>query len=657
MSEMRRMKTFDLRRSWCAAAGVVALCASTLGSGTLLCAEVQPAVAPRQEAVSIASADTATSSRSIDAGWAADAIFYQVFAERFCNGDPANDPTRESLEDPENVPSSWHISRWTSDWYQRAGWEHELDGNSNRGRAVYQRRYGGDLQGIINRLDYLRELGITAIYLNPVFYARSLHKYDGSSFHHIDPYFGPDPAGDLAIMAGETSRPSSWHWTAADKLFLTFVRRAHALGIRVVIDGVFNHTGRSFFAFEDVRRHQAASRYKDWYSIESFDDPATPRNEFRYRGWAGHRSLPEFADVAAGDDLQPGPKQYVLDITARWMDPNGDGDPEDGIDGWRLDVARDVPVKFWKEWNEYVRTINPEAFTAAEIWDEASSFLKEGKFSSTMNYFGFAFPVKGFVIDGQLTQSEAIRQLDARRTNYPAATQIALLNLIDSHDTDRVASMIVNAGRRTYSRPDRFDYDVDASPRRGSSYNVRKPTTADRRIQRLVALMQMTYVGPPMIYYGTEAVMWGADDPHDRMPMVWPDFTYDPQQHASREGSPALDTVEFDRVLYDYFRAAVWLRREHSALRRGAIEFIETEGDAKFLAFRRSDDSETLLVGLNRGDAEYRWQLPLADGESITQIFTASGNIDDFSLDRNAAGMTVAIPPCDGVVLELHRDE
>ena len=306
-SEVRPVKTCDAVRRWRAAAGFAALSVSTLGSGTL-CADDQPAVAPRQEAVSIASADTqdangvqrasdrvehaavlpvapddtatsdlATSSHSIDAGWAADAVFYQVFAERFCNGDPANDPTRESLEDPENVPSSWHISRWTSDWHERAGWEQEMDERSNRGRAVYQRRYGGDLQGIINRLDYLRELGINAIYLNPVFYARSLHKYDGSSFHHVDPYFGPDPAGDMAIIAGDTSEPSSWHWTAADKLFLTLVRRAHALGIRVVIDGVFNHTGRGFFAFEDIRRHQAASRYKDWYSIESFDDPATPR--------------------------------------------------------------------------------------------------------------------------------------------------------------------------------------------------------------------------------------------------------------------------------------------------------------------------------------------------------------------------------------------
>jgi glycosidase len=658
-----------------------ALTIGTLGSRASH-AEDQPVVAAQREAASIASADASdpnsiqrasdpaenaavrpmgldgpvSTSHSIDAGWAADSVFYQVFTERFCNGDPANDPTRESLEDPDAVPGSWQISRWTSDWYQRADWEQEME-NSFYGRAVYHRRYGGDLQGIINRLDYLRDLGINAIYLNPVFYACSLHKYDGNSFHHIDPYFGPDPKGDLALIARESADPDTWQWSAADKKFLELLRQAHARGMRVIIDGVFNHTGRGFFAFEDVSRHQAASRYKDWYVIRSFDDPATPRNEFRFRGWAGHRSLPEFADDPDGDDLHAGPRQYVFDITARWMDPNRDGDPSDGVDGWRLDVARDVPVKFWKEWNEYVRTIDPAAYTVAEIWDETSSFLKEGGFSSTKNYYGFAYPVKGFVIDGRLTQSEAIRQLDARRSGYPVATQFALLNLIDSHDTDRVASMIVNADRQAYARPDRFDYDINASRRGESRYDVRKPTASERKIQRLVALMQMTYVGPPMIYYGTEAGMWGADDPHDRMPMVWPDMTYDPQQHAPHGGRRPPDTVEFDKALYDYYRAVVWLRRQHSALRRGTIEFTETDGGAKFLAFRRSDDSETLLVALNRGDAEYRWQLQLADGQSIAQILTASGDADDFALHRDAAGMTVVIPPRDGVVLEMNRNE
>jgi hypothetical protein len=130
--------------------------------------------------------------------WVTDAIFYQIFPERFANGDPGNDPTRESLED--EVPESWRISPWTGDWYERDEWEREL-GVDFFEHGVFHRRYGGDLQGVIDRLDYLKNLGINAIYFNPVFHARSLHKYDGSSFHHIDPYFGPDPAGDLAIMA------------------------------------------------------------------------------------------------------------------------------------------------------------------------------------------------------------------------------------------------------------------------------------------------------------------------------------------------------------------------------------------------------------------------------------------------------------------------
>ena len=139
-----------------------------------------------------------------------------------------------------------------------------------------------------------------------------------------------------------------------------------------------------------------------------------------------------------------------------------------------------------------------------------------------------------------LPPSGGCRELDARRNGYPRPVQYALQNLIDSHDTDRLASMIVNAGRRPYAQPDRFDYDIDVSPRYVPAYDVRKPNDDERRVQRLVALLQMTYVGPPMIYYGTEAGMWGADDPCDRMPMVWPDTLYEPQQaiRSAASGRP-----------------------------------------------------------------------------------------------------------------------
>ncbi|HEY3394842.1 MAG TPA: alpha-amylase family glycosyl hydrolase, partial [Lacipirellulaceae bacterium] len=159
---------------------------------------------------------TTNSSTSPDVpDWAADAIFYQIFPERFANGDPENDPTRESLEFPRGVPESWQISPWTGDWYARADWEKQLGPNFFE-NGVYHRRYGGDLQGVLDKLDYLQTLGVNAIYFNPLFYARSLHKYDSNSLHHIDPYFGPDPEGDLALIAKETRDPESWRWTAAD---------------------------------------------------------------------------------------------------------------------------------------------------------------------------------------------------------------------------------------------------------------------------------------------------------------------------------------------------------------------------------------------------------------------------------------------------------
>ena len=151
---------------------------------------------------------TTQAQSTADPGWAAHAVWYQIFPERFRNGDPTNDPTRDSLENPGGVPDSWRISPWTGDWYARDTWETEEDHGPSPDdtpnfyhHGVFDRRYGGDLQGVIDKLDYLKQLGVNAIYLNPVFYAPSLHKYDGSALNHVDPYFGPDPKGDLALMA------------------------------------------------------------------------------------------------------------------------------------------------------------------------------------------------------------------------------------------------------------------------------------------------------------------------------------------------------------------------------------------------------------------------------------------------------------------------
>jgi glycosidase len=339
------------------------------------------------------------------------------------------------------------------------------------------------------------------------------------------------------------------------------------------------------------------------------------------------------------------------------MDPNGDGDPSDGIDGWRLDVANEVPIGFWRDWHAHARKINPACYTVAEYWDNARRFLEEGAFSATMNYHAFAFPVKGFLIDETLPPSGFARELDARRNGHSRPVQYAVQNLMDSHDTDRLASMIVNAGRGSYAQPDRYDYDRNVSPRYAADYEVRKPNDRERRVQRLITLLQMTYVGPPMIYYGTEAGMWGADDPCDRMPMVWRGTNYDPQQAHPNGKTRKADAVEFDESLFNFFRAAIALRRDSKALRRGDIRFVAADDQAQFLGFRRSDGNEIVLIGLNRGDDVYRWKVNLDDGQTLEQIFTASGDVAQFKSEANGNEASITVPPLDGVVLRVATKE
>ena len=205
---------------------------------------------------------------------------------------------------------------------------------------------------MLEKLDYLQDLGITAIYFNPLNDSPSLRKYDVRHYRHIDRNFGPDPAGDSAIIDEETPiDPSFWQWTAADKLFLKLIDEVHMRGMRLIMDYSWNHTGIKFWAWEDLKKNQAKSRYKDWYEIISFDDPKTAEDEFRYEGWLGVKTLPELKKINVSNkkkglvfegDLHPEVKTHIFNITRRWLDPNGDGDPSDGVDGFRLDVASHV---------------------------------------------------------------------------------------------------------------------------------------------------------------------------------------------------------------------------------------------------------------------------------------------------------------------------
>ena len=583
--------------------------------------------------------------------WARDVVWYQIFPDRFRDGDPNNQPTRESLEFVVKPGKDWRISPWTGDWYARDAWEKNL-GPSFYANGVFDRRYGGDLQGVIDKLPYLKQLGVTALYFNPVFYSRSLHKYDGNSFHHIDPYFGPDPAGDFAMMDRETADPKTWQWTAADRLFLDLLAKARGLGLRVIIDGVFNHTGRDFFAFKELRVNQARSRYQNWYVVDSFDDPTTRRVEFSYKGWWGHNTLPVFAASADGEDVAAEPKAYIFQITERWMRPVVDGKEVPGIDGWRLDVADERPTKFWRDWNRYVRKLNPEAYTVAEIWKNPEELIREGEFSASMNYFAFAMPVKGFLIDRVIPPSQFGVLLNERRAAFPEGVAAVMQNLVDSHDTERVASTIVNSGRVPYEDRSGFNFNANNSPRFEPGYLIRKPNARERSIQKLVALFQLTYFGAPMIYYGTEAGMWSAHDPDDRMPMAWEDMKFDPQQSDPRGNVREPDDVNFDRNIFDFFQAIITLRNGSSALRRGDFTVVPTPDESGAFAYTRALDGERKLVILNRGEEAVTLALP-GFGLKTESIFQTEGEKAAFSVDAN--GLSVTVPALTGVVFSEAR--
>ena len=537
--------------------------------------------------------------------WAKKAVWYQIFPERFSNGDTSNDPGPEDMQGawPYRITEGWQISPWTSDWYKLQPWEQA------NGHGFYWnsgvRRYGGDIQGIINKLDYLKNLGITAIYLNPVFESPSLHKYDTRMYHHIDNNFGPNPKLDEKIWSEEDpGNPETWKWTTADSLFLEFISKAHQEGIKVIIDGVFNHVGTSFWAFQDVIKNQKNSRYKNWFRIDSFDDPATHIDEFKYEGWNGVKDLPEIKkDPETG--LVKDFAAHIHAIIKRWMDPDGDGDPSDGIDGWRLDVAEKINLNFWRIFRQWVKEINPQAYITGEIWWEdwpknqifnAAPWLQGDAFDAVMNY-RFARDVKSFIIDikDQITPEAFADSIMSMEKDYPKDNLYVLQNLIDSHDVDRVASQILN--------PDRW-YDHNANPGQNKDYNVGKPDSKEIRKQYLIAGIQMTMPGSPMIYYGDEAGMWGGDDPDCRKPMLWPELSYETET-ADPLGRPRKpDIVKFDQELYDWYKKLIHIRNTNESLTSDDLVFCLIDNDKKLLGYSRTSGDESCYIIINNKAAK-----------------------------------------------------
>ena len=559
--------------------------------------------------VTIGQAGMAESTFTRPPAWAQEAVWYQIFVERFRNGDPTNDPRPEFMQgaDPGSVPSDWTVTSWNHDWYELQDWERRWGGDFYA--HVAARRFGGDLQGVLDKLDYLHDLGVTALYFNPLNDAPSLHKYDARHYRHIDRTFGPDPGGDTQIMAAENpADPATWRWTAADRLFLRLIDEVHRRQMRLIVDYSWNHTGTTFWAWQDLRTHQAQSRFHDWFEVESFDDPRTAQDEFRYRGWMGVKSLPELKKVnvsgkrpgfAFEGDLQPEVKQHIFHVTQRWLDPNGDGNPQDGVDGFRLDVAEHVPLGFWRDYRTFVRRLNPQALLVGEAWwtrwpdqmMDPRPFLQGDVFDSVMHYQWYK-PARRFFAqaEGGSTPTRFVTEMRQVYANYDQTTVGALMNLVASHDTPRLATSLQNKQQYKYRMGARGNPDLDIGP----------PSETTRREMRILLMHQFTFVSAPHIWNGDELGMWGGDDPDCRQPLWWDDIEHRPQVYRPDGRGAAPIPIGPDAALQQYYRELIALRTGHPELLRGALDYLLADDGTMTLAYRRRLGDDEVIVAFNR---------------------------------------------------------
>lgn len=569
--------------------------------------------------------------------WTKEVVWYQIFVERFRNGDPENDPKPENIIDayPNFVPENWGITPWGQDWYQDDDYIANItdeqkaphDGFKNFGQKSQLRRYGGDLQGVLDQLDYLEELGITAVFFNPLNDSPSLHKYDARYWRHIDRNFGPSPEEDFTIMENEDPLDfSTWKFTNADKMFLKVIKELKKRNIKVILDYSWNHTGSTFWAWQDILQNQENSKYKDWYWINSFDDPNTPENEFDYDGWLNVKSLPEIKETHPqnhsegirafeGNIKSEEVKQLIFNVTKRWLDPNGDGNTEDGVDGFRLDVAAEVPLGFWREYREFVKNINPEAYLVGEVWFEnfpddlldPKPFLKGDVFDAVMNYRWYRAARHYFNhAPNKIPPSEFVDSLNSFSRNLHPDFSYAMMNLISGHDSPRVLTSLFNKTK----------YKYQAKPEENPEYKIHKPDEETYETLKMLLIHQYTYIGAPHIWAGDEMGMWGADDPSGRKPLIWKDITFeDEKTHPLNKPRPT-DKVEFNQELFNFYKKLIQFRKNNSVLSHGEIDFILIDDTKDVMAYSRFDKNKEIIAVFNNSTEYQQIKLPLKFSKS-----------------------------------------
>lgn len=402
--------------------------------------------------------------------WVNETVWYQIFPERFCNGDVSNDPEG--------------VKPWR---YEKVG---------------LRDYYGGDLLGITQKLPYLKELGITGIYLNPVFEADSNHKYNTKDYRRVDPHFG------------------------TNEQLRALVDLAHKLGMRVMLDGVFNHTGTDFAPWQDVVEHGAASRYADWYMIRDYPvESGRDTKDGRYYSFAFAENMPKL------DTNNPAVIDYFLDIVRFWMQ-------EFDIDGLRLDVGNEVSHRFLKELRRMTKEIRPDFYLLGEIWHDAIEWLRGDEYDAVMNY-PLAAAISDFWVYQDWDKSRFEYAVNRCFTTYMQQTNDVLFNLLDSHDTNRLMD---------------------------------KTGDKDVFYQQLAALFTMP--GSPCIYYGTEIAMEGGHDPDCRRCMPWEDIASGVYDSEIGELKKLIDLRVSERA----FRSRNFHFPNRIADPR-VIEYVKIEGD------------------------------------------------------------------------------
>ena len=529
--------------------------------------------------------------------WARGALAYQIFPDRFANGDRSNDPS------PDAQPAAEGGGRYRyGDVYGNPvltrDWEADLPEGYCRAytrpaapcaeEPLGRDFYGGDLAGIRQHLPELAELGVTVLYLNPIFAAPSNHRYDTSDYAVIDPDLGTQ--ADLDGLVAD----------------------AEAVGMRVVLDGVFNHTSSDSPFFDRNGRYpevgaceSAESEWAEWYVITP-GPPAKCHDGTTYEDWFGFDTLAVLAENPTTFDyfLAPG------GIATGWL--------ESGIGGWRLDVMNEISHGFLRGLRRSVKDANPDALILGEEWGDASAWLLGTEVDSVMNY-RFRRAVIGLVngetadADGAIagqTPSTFARTMEGLREDYPPAAWDVLHNLVDSHDTTRILWTLT---------PGDDNREAKESP---------EALAIGKARLRVLAALQLTWPGMAGVYYGTEAGLTGHDDPDDRRPYPWSDV---------------------DADLFDWYSTLGQLRAERDVFRNGDLTFLLADDEAGTLAYGRRTDAEAAITILNLTDAPRT--VTVATAGWIPEGVALSDALGDSSVITSADGVTIDLPGYGAAVL------